>query len=213
MRWGFWFQRAISAQLCVLFAVVIAGCVSAPTDKMPPFAAHEGSDVEYLIAPGDTLSVFVWNNPSLSVNTVPVRPDGRITTPLAENVKASGKTSTQLAREIEGKLARFVKAPHVAVTILKFEGRYKEQIRVIGEAAKPSSLRYREGMTVLDVVIAVGGLTEFADGNKAILVRNLGGTPNTFRLRLDDLINKGDISANVDMLPGDILIIPEVSWF
>lgn len=210
MRWGFWLERSIRTHILVLLSVAIVGCMSARTGSLPP-AAHEGGEVEYVIAPGDTLTVFVWNNPSLSVKEVPVRPDGRITTPLAENVKASGKTSTQLAREIEGKLARFVKSPQVSVTITKFVGRYREQIRVIGEATKPSSLGYREGMTVLDVVIAVGGLTQFADGNKAILVRNVAGTPKTFRVRLDDLINKGDISANVDMLPGDILIIPEVS--
>lgn len=212
MMWGFWLRRSIGTQLLVLFSVAIAGCASAPPDGLPP-AAQEGGEVEYIIAPGDILTVFVWDNPSLSVEAVPVRPDGKITTPLAENVKASGKTSTQLAREIEGKLARFVKSPQVSVTITKFEGRYREQVRVIGEAAKPSSLRYREGMTVLDVVIAVGGLTQFADGNKAILVRNITGAQRKFRLRLDDLINKGDISANVAMLPGDILIIPEVSWF
>jgi len=212
MKSGFWIPRSSRVVLFVLSVATIAGCASPPTAKLPP-AASENGELEYLIAPGDILTVFVWDNPSLSVEEVPVQPDGQITTPLAENVKASGKTSNQLAREIEGKLARFVKSPQVSVTVTEFVGRYREQVRVIGEAAEPSSLRYREGMTVLDVVIAVGGLTEFADGNKVILVRNVSGEQTTFRLRLDDLINKGDISANVDILPGDILIIPEVSWF
>jgi polysaccharide export outer membrane protein len=168
---------------------------------------------DYVIAPGDALAVFVWNNPDLTVEEVPVRPDGKITTPLAEDVKASGKTSAELAGDIEQKLARFVKYPEVSVTVTKFVGRYSEQIRVLGEATEPQSQPYREGMTLLDVVIAVGGLTEFADGNKALLVRNVDGETRTFRVRLHDLINKGDISANVDMLPGDVLIIPEATWF
>jgi polysaccharide export outer membrane protein len=197
--------------ICLLF-VAITGCASGPTDVLPT-ASYLSSDSDYIIAPGDTLAVFVWANPDLSVENVPVRPDGKITTPLAEDIKASGKTSAELAREIEERLARFVKYPQVSVTVTEFVGRYSEQIRVIGEATEPQSLPYREGLTALDVVIAVGGLTEFANGNKAVLVRNVAGKQRTFRVRLDDLIKDGDISANVDMFPGDILIIPEVSWF
>lgn len=199
-------------RLICSIAVLIAGCAAGPGNTTLPTASH-GSDVpDYIIAPGDTLAVFVWNNPDLSA-AVPVRPDGKITTPLVEDIKASGKTPSQLAREIEESLARFVKFPEVSVTVTDFVGRFSEQIRVIGEAAQPESIPYRENMTVLDVIISVGGLTEFADGNKTVLVREIGGEKQTFRLRLDDLINGGDISANVDMLPGDILIIPEVSWF
>jgi polysaccharide export outer membrane protein len=187
------------------------GCASDSGEKIPA-ATYQGTEADYIIAPGDRLSVFVWNNPELSVE-VPVRPDGKITTPLVEDVKASGKTSAQLAREIEGKLGEFVKYPKVSVTVTEFLGRYSEQIRVIGEAAEPKSLPYREGMTVLDVVIAVGGLTEFANGNKAILVRSVNGEQKRYRVRLNDLINDGDISANVPVLPGDVLTIPEVGWF
>ena len=202
----------IWAQVVGVVLTVASGCASGPQDALPQ-ASYQSSESDYVIAPGDTLSVFVWANPDLSVDEAPVRPDGKITTPLAEDVKASGKTSTELAREIEEKLARFIKYPQVSVTVTEFVGRYSEQIRVIGEATEPQSLPYREGMTVLDVVIAVGGLTEFASGNKAVLVRKAGDVERTYRLRLEDLVNDGDISANVDMLPGDVLIIPEASWF
>ncbi len=204
-------QFSVSKNLFWLVAALIAGCASAPQDTLPP-ASYKSSETDYIVAPNDTLAVFVWNNPDLSV-VVPVRPDGKITTPLAEDIKASGKTPSELAREIEQKLAHFVKSPEVSVTVTEFVGRYSEQIRVVGEAANPQSLPYREAMTVLDVVIAAGGLTQFADGNKATLVRDVDGETRKFQVRLDDLINKGDISANVDILPGDVLIIPEVSWF
>jgi polysaccharide export outer membrane protein len=199
-------------QLVYSLIVLIAGCAAGPGDTTLLTSSHVSDVPDYIIAPGDTLAVFVWNNNDLSAS-VPVRPDGKITTPLVEDIKASGKTPSQLARDIEERLARFVKFPEVSVTVTDFVGRFSEQIRVIGEAAQPESIPYRERMTVLDVIIKVGGLTDFADGNKTVLVREIDGEEETFRLRLDDLINRGDISANVDMLPGDILIIPEVSWF
>jgi len=211
-------KRLLSQRVCgcmvLIVSVVagIAGCSTGAIETLPP-ASRPSTVPDYIISPGDTLAVFVWNNPDLSVKSVPVRPDGKITTPLAEDVKASGKTSAELAREIEQRLSRFVKYPQVSVTVTEFTGRYSEQIRVIGEAAELQSQPYREGMTVLDVVIAVGGLTEYADGNKTLLVRKVDGKQQTYRIRLDDLINEGDISANVDVLPGDVLIIPEVSWF
>jgi polysaccharide export outer membrane protein len=182
--------------------LTVAGTVSPPPGK---------SDSDYLIGPGDSLQVFVWRNPELSA-TVPVRPDGKITTPLVEDVVASGKTSTQLAREMEQRLALYVKSPVVTVTVTKFVGRFSEQIRVVGEAAKPQSLAYRENMTLLDVLIDVGGLTEFANGNKARIIRVKNGKQRQFIVRLDDLLKQGDITANITMVPGDILIIPE-SWF
>jgi polysaccharide biosynthesis/export protein len=197
--------------LVVLTCVLGVGCAS-DGEKLPPPAKQTG-DADYLIAPGDTLAVFVWANPDLTIVNVPVRPDGKITTPLAEDVKASGKTPTQLARDIEGKLSRFVKRPDVTVTVTAFEGRYGDKVRVVGEATRPQSLPYREGMTALDAIIAVGGLTEFAGGNKAKLVRSVSGNESTYRVRLNDLIRDGDISANVDLLPGDVLIIPDASWF
>lgn len=179
----------------------------------PQLESASGSlkSLPYIIGPGDTVDIFVWGNEELSA-IVPVRPDGKITTPLVEDVQASGKTPTQLAREMERRLQRFIKNPIVTVVVTEFVGRHSEQIRVIGKAQEPQAIPYTESMTVLDVMIAVGGLTEFAAGNRATIIRVVGGEKKEFTVRLDDLINKGDISANVDMWPGDVLIIPE-AWF
>jgi polysaccharide export outer membrane protein len=193
------------------FLLLVGGCTSQTKLAEQPQIPQETGKREYLIGPGDKLQVFVWRNPELSA-VVPVRPDGKITTPLVEDVVASGKTSTQLAREMEQRLALYVKNPVVTVTVANFVGLFSEQVRVVGEAAKPSSLSYRENMTVLDVLIAVGGLTEFADGNKARIVRMINGEQQQIGVRLNDLLKDGDISANMRMMPGDILIIPE-SWF
>ncbi len=165
----------------------------------------------YLIGPGDALKVFVWNNPEVSTS-VTVRPDGLITTPLVEDLKASGLTSTILARHLEKRLSKYIKNPKVTITVTGFVGRYREQIRVIGQAATPSSLPYSENMTLLDVIIAVGGLTTYAAGNRATVIRTIDGKKKKIEVRLDDLIRDGDISANINMSPGDVLIIPE-SWF
>lgn len=197
--------------LIVYLLVALMGCSQPMTVAGSVSPAPSKSDSDYLIGPGDSLQVFVWRNPELSA-TVPVRPDGKITTPLVEDVVASGKTSTQLAREMEQRLALYVKSPVVTVTVTKFVGRFSEQIRVVGEAAKPQSLAYRENMTLLDVLIDVGGLTEFANGNKARIIRVKNGKQRQFIVRLDDLLKQGDITANISMEPGDILIIPE-SWF
>jgi len=144
--------------------------------------------------------------------TVVVRPDGMITTPLVEDLPVSGKTPSQVAREIEKALSRFIKDPMVTIMMTGFVGPYSEQIRVVGEAAKPQALPYRQRMTLLDVMIAVGGLTTYAAGNQASIVRMVDGKQRQFNVHINDLIKDGDISANVDMLPGDTLIIPE-SWF
>ncbi|MES9861191.1 MAG: XrtA/PEP-CTERM system exopolysaccharide export protein [Candidatus Thiodiazotropha sp. LLP2] len=165
----------------------------------------------YLIGPGDTLNVFVWGDQELTTDVV-VRPDGLITTPLVEDLQASGKTPTQLARNLESRLSKFVKNPKVTVSVRQFVGRYTEQVRVVGQASQPQSIPFREGMTLLDVIIEVGGLTEFASGNSATIVRKIDGKTSQYRVRLDDLIRDGDISANVKMMPGDVLIIPE-TWF
>ena len=162
---------------------------------------------DYLIGPGDNVNIIVWRNPEVSMS-VPVRPDGKITTPLVEDLPATGRTSTQLAREIEKALSKYIQDPVVTVIVTNFVGPYSEQIRVIGQTTKPQSLPYRENMTLLDVMIAVGGLTEFAAGNNATILRTAGGREQ-FGIRLDDLINGGDISANVEVRPGDVLIIPE----
>ena len=168
------------------------------------------ADYNYLIGPGDTLNIIVWRNPELSMS-VPVRPDGRLTTPLVDELVVQGKNSVEVAREVEKALSKFVRDPIVTVIVTSFVGPYSEQIRVVGEAAKPQFLPYKQKMTVLDVMIAVGGLTDFADGNNAMIQRGAEGDKR-YTVRLKDLIKRGDTSANVEMKPGDILIIPQ-SWF
>lgn len=184
---------------------MLAGCGT----TYPPVAQQAPQPASpYLVGPGDVLNVVVWRSPELSV-TVPVRPDGRITTPLVEDVQASGKTTTQLAREIEHVLTRYVQSPVVTVIVTSFAGPYSQQIRVVGEAAKPQALPYRENMTLLDVMIAVGGITDFAAGNRASILRTEGGKTRQFGVLLSDLIRGGDLSANVEMRPGDVLVIPQ----
>lgn len=166
-----------------------------------------GTDT-YLIGPGDDLNIFVWRNPDLSVH-IPVRPDGKISIPLVEDIAAIGKTPTALAREIEDKLRVYVKDPIVTVIVSQFVGPFAQQVRVIGEAAQPRALPYRRNMSLLDVVIEVGGLTRFAAGNRAVIVRNVDGKQETIKAHLGDLVNDGDIAENVAMRPGDILVIPQ----
>jgi polysaccharide export outer membrane protein len=163
--------------------------------------------VDYIIGPGDTLNINVWRNPELSMS-VPVRPDGRITTPLVEDIPATGQTPTQLARTIEKALSKYIQDPVVTVIVTAFKGPLERQVRVVGQAAQPQALPYTEKMTLLDVMIAVGGITEFADGNKATILRGTD-KPQQFTVRLRDLVKLGDVSANVEMRPGDVLIIPE----
>jgi polysaccharide export outer membrane protein len=157
------------------------------------------------------LNIFVWRNPEVST-TVIVRPDGMINAPLVEDIKVSEKTPSQVARDIEDALRTYIKNPLVSVAVDEFEGPYKEQVRVIGAAAEPQSLPYNEDMTLLDLIIAVGGLTEFADGNKAVLARIEKGDQMQYTIRIEDLVQSGDLSANIDILPGDIVIIPE-AWY
>jgi polysaccharide export outer membrane protein len=175
----------------------------------PPLAEPgSGIDAPYLVGPGDTVNIVVWRNPEVSMS-VPVRPDGKITTPLVEDLPASGKTATQLARDIEKVLAKYIQSPVVTVIVTGFVGPYSQQVRVIGEAAKPQALSYRQNMTLMDVLIAVGGITDFADGNKASILRTSGGKTQQFRVRVKDLIKGGDLSANVTMRAGDVLVIPQ----
>lgn len=191
--------------LCMLASMLLAGCSTphalAPADDPAPL--HD-----YLIGPGDAVNILVWRNPEVSL-TVAVRPDGKITTPLVEDLLASGKTSTQLARDIEQALGKYILQPVVTVIVTNFAGPYAEQIRVIGAAAKPQALPYRQGMSLMDVLIAVGGVTDFAAGNKASIIRMRDGSQLQLRVRLDDLLRDGDISANITMRPGDVLLIPE----
>ena len=186
--------------------LLVGGCTSYPP---APQSANIG-DYEYRIGPLDTVNIIVWRNPELSM-AGPVRPDGKITTPLVEDLPATGKTQSALARDLEKALAKFLRDPVVTVIVTTFVGPSSEQIRVIGEATKPQIIPYRKDMSVLDVMIQVGGLTDFADGNRASIFRPADGG-KSYSVRLQDLVKRGDISANVDMRPGDILIIPQ-SWF
>lgn len=190
--------------LAAACALALGGCA---TRGQQPIETQV-TDSQYLIGPGDAVNIIVWRNPEVSMS-VPVRPDGKITTPLVEDLPAAGKTSTALARDIEKALAKYIQQPVVTVVVTTFVGNYDEQIRVIGQATKPQALPYRRNMSLMDVMIAVGGTTEFAAGNRASLIRNVDGKQQRFNVRLDDLIKEGDISANVPMRPGDVLVIPE----
>lgn len=186
---------------------LVLGCAS----SFPPAPTVAASpDYRYIIGPGDTVNIIVWRNPELSM-TVPVRPDGMIAGPLIEDMPAMGKTPTALGRDMEKALGTFIRDPVVTVVVTVFKGTHSEQIRVVGEASKPQALPYSQNLTLLDVMIAVGGLTDFADGNGATLMRPAEGNKQ-YSVRLKDLIRRGDISVNVDMKPGDVLIIPQ-SWF
>lgn len=191
--------------ICILLGFVLMESVSGDTVEKSVETPY------YLIGPGDGLNIFVWRNPDLTTSVV-VRPDGRVSVPLIEDLDVTGKTPTQLAREIEKHLGKFVRDPIVTIIVSGFVGPYSQQIRVLGEAAKPQALPYRENMSVLDLMIAVGGLTDFAAGNRAKLIRFEGGRYKVTKLQLEDLIKDGDIGANVSLLPGDTIIIPE-SWF
>ena len=198
----------------VALATTIIGCSSNSTLPQATTRASLTTDVNqypYLIGPGDTLTIFVWRNPEVSGQFV-VRPDGKVTTSLVEDIDVAGKTPSMLAREIEEQLSTYINSPRVTVSVNSFSGPLSEQVRVIGEATNPSAVNYTEHMTLLDLMIAVGGLTEFAHGNGAKLVRVVNGQQKTYTLDIDDLIRSGDISKNVDILPGDIVIIPE-AWF
>lgn len=192
--------------------VILFGCGSTPLSQIPEEQRGVEADYTYVIGPGDEMEVFVWGNEELTVSDVKVRPDGKITTRLVENIEASGKTPSQLARDIEESYSEYVKSAVVSVIVDEFEGVPSQQVRVVGEASKPKKIPFRKHMTVLDLMIEVGGLTEYADGNKAVLIRNAGGSENTYILRLSDLLEDGDISANAALFPGDIVIIPE-AWF
>lgn len=171
-------------------------------------AAKATNKSEYVIGAGDGLNVFVWGHDDLTT-TVQVRPDGAISTPLVEDLQAAGKTPTELARAIEKVLSEYVRSPTVTVIVQSFVGEFERQVRVVGQAAQPQALSYRDGMTLLDVMIQVGGLAEFAAGNRAQVVREINGEKVSIRVRLQDLLNDGDIEQNIRMMPGDVLIIPE----
>lgn len=195
------------ALICLLMAL-LAGCAHRVALQEPEPAPPAR---DYQIGAGDVVNINVWRNPEVSLS-VPVRPDGKISTPLVEDLAAAGKTATELARDIEQALSVYIQQPVVTVIVTSFVGPYAQQIRVIGQAARPQALAYRQGMSLMDVLIAVGGITDFAAGNKASIIRTLDGKRQTLPVRLHDLLRDGDISANIAVLPGDILVIPE-GWF
>jgi polysaccharide export outer membrane protein len=205
--------RHFAAALAALFAVSCASHDILNSEQLAASSQSTGTgsaspSPDYLIGPLDELEVFVWRAPELSTK-ITVRPDGRISTPLVEDMVAAGKTPTQLAKDLERSLSQYVKSPQVSVIVSNFTSTFDQQVRVLGQAQRPIALPYQSGMTVLDVMVAVGGLTEFAAGNKAVLIRGKGDDRQSYRLRLDNLLRKGDISANVPVLPGDVILIPE----
>jgi len=206
-------HREVVGPALLLCVLLLAACGGAPVAPNIPgdtstLQNAEIDQTNYQIGPGDRLDIFVWRNPEIST-VVPVRPDGKISTPLVEDMVAVGKTPSELARDMEKVLATYIKTPTVNVIVTQFRGAFEEQIRVVGQAANPQTVPYQEGMTVLDVMIAVGGLGPFAAGNRAKLVRKVDGDTREYRIRLNDLLDKGEIEHNVVMQPGDVLIIPE----
>lgn len=184
-----------------------APAADVPAQQQAPIAPAKGVSADYVIGPGDELQVFVWRNPELTT-TIPVRPDGKISTPLDEDMVAVGKTPGQLSRDIEKVLSIYVKAPQVNVIITKPASAFS-QVKVIGQVLRPASVPYREGMTVLDAVLAVGGLSTFAAGNRAHVMRLENGKQLDLRVKLDSLVNNGDMSQNLALRPGDVLVVPE----
>jgi polysaccharide export outer membrane protein len=210
---------------CFLAVLLVAGCSHAPPADTGTSAAagtpsadaaastdDAAKNRQYIIGPGDQLGISVYRAPELSVPSLPVRPDGRISMPLIPDIVAAGKTPTQLGSELQEKLKEYVKDPIVTVMVTSFVGPFSRQVRVIGEATEPQAIPYRDHMTVLDVMIAVKGLTKYAAGNSAVIARDVDGKRTSIKVHLSDLLKDGDIDQNVEMQPGDTLIIPQ-SWF
>ena len=195
---------------CVVLPLVLAACGTTGRSFPPAPQAVDAPSLRYKIGPLDTLNVVVWRNPELSA-IVTVRPDGFVSIPLVEDLQAAGRNPSDLSREIEKSLAKLIRDPVVSVVVTSFQGIYSEQVRIVGEAARPQSVAYRRNMTILDVMIQAGGMTDFADGNGAVLIRGSEGGKQ-YGLRLKDLLKRGDISANAAVMPGDIVIVPQ-SWF
>ena len=200
-------SRLLRSILAMFTIAIVTGCGSFSDKLQPAPATASTDDYSYIIGPGDNLNIIVWRNPELSMS-VPVRPDGKFSTPLIDELVAQGKNPVEIAREIEKMLGKYVRDPVVTVIVTGFVGPYDQQIRVVGEAARPQALPYKQKMTVLDVMIAVGGLTDFAAGNDAIILRTAESSKQ-YSVRLKDLVKRGDVSANVEMKPGDIIIIPQ----
>jgi len=196
----------------ILLSLVVGACSGPETLPTTPVVSKEEQDaLPYRIGSDDSLSIFVWRNNELSTS-VSVRPDGKITIPLIEDLPATGKTPTELARDVEKQLAKYIQDPIVTIMVQRFVGPFADRVRIVGEAARPQALPYRSTMTLLDVMISVGGITEFAAGNRATITRVTDGEQKTYRIYIDDLLRSGDMSANVKILPGDVIVIPE-AWF
>ena len=209
-------RAARIASICTVLgaaSLALGGCATSAAPELPPatfVAMQEGPGEEYVIGPLDDLTIFVWRNPELGAK-VQVRPDGRITTPLITDMPAVGKTPSMLAQDIRLQLSQYIEDPLVSVIVNSFSGTFSQQIRIVGATEKPASIPYRANMTVLDAMIAVGGLSEYAAGNKARLIRfdKASGKQKEYKLRLGDLLKEGDSKANVMLSPGDVIIIPE----
>ena len=191
----------------LLFCLLAFGFVATGFAAEPAVPAAPAVSPDYIIGPGDVLQVFVWRNPELTT-TIPVRPDGKISTPLVEDMVAVGKNPSALARDIERVLAEYVKSPQVNVIVTQPVSAYS-QVKVMGQVLRPQALAYRDGMTVLDAVLATGGLAQFAAGNRAKILRSVGGKPTEIPVKLSKLLEGGDLSQNLAIKPGDVLLIPE----
>ena len=205
-------MRAALTKIAAIMGVAfLAGCTGGGGDNLPSanfVPIDEGPGPQYVVGPLDSLQIFVWRNPELSTS-VTVRPDGRFSVPLIDDMPATGRTPTQLARDIEKKLSEYIQSPIVTVIVSGFSGPFAQQVRVVGSATSPRAIPYRANMTLLDLMIEVGGTTEFAAGNRAVLARVENGVQREYSLRIDDLLKDGDVSANVKINPGDVIIIPE----
>lgn len=209
-RSGAVWRRCIALAGAAMFGLLgCDGLETLPTTQIPKDS--ENLQASYRIGSDDSLQIFVWRQPELS-SSVPVRPDGRITVPLIEDLQATGKTPTELARDIEKALSVYIQDPIVTVMVRGFVGPFQDRVRIIGEAQRPQTLSYRSTMTLLDVMIGVGGITDFAAGNRATITRVIDGEQKSFRILLDDLLRNGDLSVNVRIMPGDVIVIPE-AWF
>lgn len=211
VKFGFRHSRLPRNAVVGIVLAFLGACASSAPPPVLPEASAAPATSSYRIGPGDNLNIFVWRHPDLSIN-VPVRPDGKISTPLVEDMVAAGKTPTELSRDIEAVLQEYIRSPQVNVIVQGFVGTFGEQVRVVGQAANPMALSYRDNLTLLDVMIEVGGLAEFAAGNRAKVVRRTADGPVEIPVRLDDLLNKGEIDQNIAMAPGDIVIIPEARF-
>jgi polysaccharide biosynthesis/export protein len=201
---------ALLPAACLALGPLVGGCASSAPLELPPTPAQaqaKAATDDYIIGPGDTLQVFVWRNAELSV-TVPVRPDGKISTPLVENMVAVGKTAPQLSRDLEHVLAEYVREPKVNIIVTTAASAFS-LVKVVGQVQHPQALPYREGMTVLDAILAVGGLSQFASGNRARIVRIDHGQETTIHVKLANLVNNGDVRENLPLRPGDVLVVPQ----